>query len=95
MFGRAMRLGLAIDWLRVLPILACMALAAVLPVGVPLLLGRIIDAALREEGLVELLPLLGLVAALAVAAALAEVLANTLGAHIGYGPLLATGEATL
>jgi len=85
MFGRVLRLGLAIDWMRVLPILACTALAAALPVGVPILLGRIIDAALRGAGLVELLPLLGLVVALAVAAALAEVLANTLGARVGYG----------
>ncbi|MDC9824184.1 ABC transporter ATP-binding protein [Devosia sp. ZB163] len=85
MFGRVLRLGLAIDWVRVLPILACTALAAALPVGVPVLLGRIIDAALRGAGLFELLPLLGLVVALAVAAALAEVLANTLGARVGYG----------
>jgi len=85
MFGRVLRLGLAIDWTRVLPILACMALAAALPVGVPFLLGRIIDAALHGAGLIALLPLLGLVAVLAVAAALAEVLANTLGARVGYG----------
>jgi len=85
MFGRVLRLGLAIDWMQVLPILACTALAAVLPVGVPVLLGRIIDAALHGAGLIELLPLLGLVAALAAAAALAEVLANTLGARVGYG----------
>ncbi|KQU95282.1 ABC transporter ATP-binding protein [Devosia sp. Root105] len=85
MFGRVLRLGLAIDWLRVLPILAATVLAAALPVGVPLLLGRIIDGALRGAGLMELLPLLGLVAGLAIAAALAEVLANTLGARLGYG----------
>lgn len=85
MFSRVLRLGLAIDWVRVVPILACTALAAALPVGIPLLLGRIIDAALRGTEFMALLPLLGLVAALAFAAAVAEVLANTLGARVGYG----------
>ena len=85
MFNRVLRLGLAIDWMPLVPIFACTTLAAVLPVGAPLLLGRIIDFALRGVGLVELLPLLGLVATLAIAAALAEVLANTLGARVGYG----------
>lgn len=85
MFGRVLRLGLVVDWIRVAAILACMALAAALPVGIPLLFGRIIDAALRRTDLIELLPLLGLVATLAAAAALAEVLANTLGARVGYG----------
>lgn len=85
MFKRVMRLGLAVDWIKVLPIVLCTALAAGLPVGVPLLLGRIIDAALHGAGLVALLPLLGLVAAFAIGAALAEVLANTLGARLGYG----------
>lgn len=85
MLGRVLRLGLAINWMRVLLILACTALAAALPVGVPLLFGSIIDSALRGAELVNLLPLLGLVAALAIAAALAEVLANTLGARVGYG----------
>ena len=85
MLGRVLRLRLAIDWMGVLPILACTVLAAALPVGVPLLLGRIIDVALRGAGIVEVLPLLRLVAALAVAAALADVLANTLGARVGYG----------
>lgn len=85
MFGRVMRLGLAIDWMRILPIIVCTALAAALPVGVPLILGRTIDAALRGAGLADLLPLLGLVAVFAISAALAEVLANTLGARVGYG----------
>lgn len=85
MLKRVMRLGLAVDWRRVLPIVMCTALAAALPVGVPLLLGRSIDAALKGAGLVELLPLLGLVALFAIGAALAEVLANTLGARLGYG----------
>ncbi|WP_354042483.1 ABC transporter ATP-binding protein [Devosia sp. UYZn731] len=80
-----MRLGLTINWMQVVPILLCTALAAALPVGVPVLLGRIIDAALRGAQLVELLPLLSFVAALAGAAALAEVLANTLGSRVGYG----------
>jgi|GEM_PF-2007661 len=84
MLGRILRLGLAIDWLRVAAILACTALAAALPVGVPLLLGHIVDGAFRGAGLVDLLPLLGLVATLAVAAALLEVLANALGAQVGY-----------
>ena len=85
MLGRVLKLGLAIDWMRVWPVLALTALAACLPVGLPILLGRIIDAALRGAGLAELLPLLALVAGLAMAAALAEVLANALGARIGYG----------
>lgn len=85
MLKRVMRLGLAVEWRRVLPIVVCTALAAALPVGVPLLLGRSIDAALAGAGLLELLPLLGLVAAFAIGAALAEVLANTLGARLGYG----------
>src|SRR5687768_14564982 len=50
----------------------------------PLILGRIIDAALRGAGLMELLPSLGLVAAIAIGAALAEVVANSLGARVGY-----------
>ncbi len=83
MLKRVMRLGLALDWLKLLPILLCTALAAALPVGVPLLLGRSIDAALKGAGLVQLLPLLGLVAAFAIGAALAEVLANTMGARLG------------
>jgi len=56
MFARFLRLGPAIDWRSVVPILACTALAAALPVGVPLLFGRIIDLAVRGAGLVELLP---------------------------------------
>lgn len=85
MLRRVLKLGLAIDWKRVWPVLALTALAACLPVGLPILLGRIIDAALRGAGVSELLPMLALVAGLAVAAALAEVLANALGARIGYG----------
>lgn len=85
MFGRVRRLGLEIDWIRVFPIVMCTTLAAALPVGIPLILGHSIDAALQGAGLGELLPLLGLVAALAIGAALAEVLANTLGARVGYG----------
>lgn len=84
MFGRVVRLGLEVDWLRVLPILVCIAVAAALPVGMPLILGRIIDAALRGAGLMELLPSLGLVAAIAIGAAVAEVLANSMGARVGY-----------
>lgn len=82
---RVMRLDLGIDWLRVLPVVLCTAVAATLPVGLPLILGRTIDAALRGAGLFELLPLLGLVAAIAIAAAVAEVVANWLGARVGYG----------
>ena len=85
MFRRVMRLGLAIDWVRILPILICTALAAALPVGTPLVMGRIIDGALRGAGVVELLPSLGLVAAIAVGAALAEMVANSRGARVGYG----------
>ncbi len=85
MFGRVLRLGLSIDWMRLLPIFACVALAAALPVGLPLLLGRIIDAALHGAGLVEVLPMLALVAALGVAAGLAEIVSNTMGARVGYG----------
>lgn len=85
MLGRVLRLGVTIEWMRVLPILACTGLAAALPVGLPLLFGRIIDAALHGAGLAEVLPLLGLVAAIAIAAAVAEVAANTMGARVGYG----------
>jgi ATP-binding cassette subfamily B protein len=52
---------------------------------VPLILGRTIDGALRGAGLTELLPMLGLLALLAVAAAVAEMLANSSGARLGYG----------
>lgn len=83
--GRVLRLGVTIEWMRVLPILACTGLAAALPVGLPLLFGRIIDAALHGAGLAEVLPLLGLVAAIAIGAAVAEVAANTMGARVGYG----------
>ena len=85
MFARVKKLGLAIAWQRVVPILVCTALAAALPVGVPLILGRVIDAALKGAGLVELLPLLGLLTGLAVAAAAAEMVANSAGARLGYG----------
>ena len=85
MFARVLRLGLDIDWARVWPVLLLTALAACLPVGLPLILGRIIDRALNGAGLAELWPLLALVAGLALAAALAEVLANALGARLGYG----------
>lgn len=85
MFRRVLRLDLDINWLRILPVVVCTAVAAALPVGLPLILGRTIDAAARGAGLVELLPLLGLVVAIAVAAAIAEVVANSLGARVGYG----------
>jgi ATP-binding cassette subfamily B protein len=62
----------------------CTAIAAALPIFVPLILGRVIDGALRGAGLAEILPLLALVAAFAIGAALAEVLANTFGARTGY-----------
>lgn len=85
MFRRVLRLDLDINWLRILPVVVCTAVAAALPVGIPLILGRTIDAALSGAGLLELLPLLGLVAAIAIAAAIAEVVANSLGARVGYG----------
>jgi ATP-binding cassette subfamily B protein len=85
MLGRILKLGLSIDWLRITPILVLTAIAAILPVGLPLLLGRTIDAALQGAGLVELLPLLGLIALLAIAGAAAELTANALGARVGYG----------
>lgn len=85
MFSRVLKLGLSIDWLRIAPVLALAALAAILPVGLPILLGRTIDTALKGAGLVEVLPLLGLVALLAIAGAAAELAANTLGARVGYG----------
>ncbi|MCF6113111.1 ABC transporter ATP-binding protein [Mesorhizobium muleiense] len=85
MLRRVLQLGLDINWLRILPVVACTAIAAALPVGLPLILGRTVDAALRGAGLIELLPLLVLVAAIAVAAAVAEVVANSLGARVGYG----------
>jgi ATP-binding cassette subfamily B protein len=85
MLGRVLRLDLTINWARIAPVVVLTAIAAILPVGLPLLLGRIIDAALQGAGLTALLPLLGLVAALAVSAAIAELLANLLGARVGYG----------
>lgn len=85
MLRRVLQLGLDIHWPRILPVVACTAVAAALPIGLPLILGRTIDAALRGAGLIELLPLLVLVAAIAVAAAVAEVVANSLGARMGYG----------
>ena len=85
MLRRVLRLDLTIDWLRLLPILLCTAIAAALPVGLPLILGRTIDAAARGAGLADILPWLGFVAAIAIAAALAEMTANSLGARLGYG----------
>jgi ATP-binding cassette subfamily B protein len=85
MIGRILRLDLAIDWGRVVPVVVFAAIAAILPVGVPLLFGRAIDAALQGAGVFDLLPLLGLVALLAIAGAAAELLANALGAKLGYG----------
>lgn len=85
MFGRVLRLGLDYDWARVVPVLGLAAIAAILPVGLPILLGRAIDAALQGAGIVAVLPLLGLVAVLAIAGAGAELAANTLGARVGYG----------
>lgn len=85
MLARVLKLGLAIDWTRVFPVLVLTAIAAILPVGLPLLLGRAIDAALRGAGVMQLLPLLGLLAVLAIAGAGAELLANVLGARVGYG----------
>jgi ATP-binding cassette subfamily B protein len=84
MFGRVLRLDLRINWARIAPVVVLTAIAAILPVGLPLLLGRIIDAALQGSGLAALMPLLGLVAALAIGAAVAELLANLLGARVGY-----------
>jgi len=84
MLRRVLRLGLAIDWRRVAPVLLLTALAAILPVGLPILLGRAIDGALQGAEFGQLLPLLGLVALLAVAGAVAELLANALGARVGY-----------
>lgn len=85
MFSRVLKLGLSIDWVRISPVLVLAALAAILPVGLPILLGRTIDTALQGAGLVEVLPLLGLVALLAIAGAAAELGANALGARVGYG----------
>lgn len=85
MLRRVLQLGLVIDWRRVAPVLFLTALAAILPVGLPLLLGRAIDGALQGAAIWQLLPLLGLVALIAVAGAVAELLANALGARVGYG----------
>ncbi|MDF2980266.1 MAG: transporter ATP-binding protein [Devosia sp.] len=85
MFSRVLKLGLSIDWVRISPVLVLAALAAILPVGLPILLGRTIDTALQGAGLVEVLPLLGLVALIAIAGAAAELGANALGARVGYG----------
>jgi ATP-binding cassette subfamily B protein len=84
MLRRALQLGLEIDWRRGTPVLLLTALAAILPVGLPILLGRAIDAALQGAEFGQLLPLLGLVALIAVAGAVAELLANALGAWVGY-----------
>lgn len=85
MLLKVLRLNLPIDWSRVLPVLMLTAIAAVLPVGLPLLLGSAIDAALRGAGVIELMPLLGFVVVLAIAGAAAELSANALGAKVGYG----------
>lgn len=84
MLRRVLRLGLAIDWGRVVPVLLLTALAAILPVGLPLLMGRAIDAALQGGGIVTVLPLLGWVVVIALCGAAAELLANALGARVGY-----------
>lgn len=84
MFQRITRLNLRIDWVRALPVLVCTAFAAALPVGLPVILGWVIDAAMHGAGLLPLLPLLGLLIALAIGAAMAELVANFFGARIGY-----------
>jgi ATP-binding cassette subfamily B protein len=85
MFRRVLRLGLAIDWRAATLIAACAALSAILPIGMPLLLGRIIDAALHGATLGGLLPLLALMVVLVTAGAASELAAATLGARVGYG----------
>jgi ATP-binding cassette subfamily B protein len=85
MIHRIFRLGLAFDWFQIVVVLICKGLAAALPVGIPLILGHCIDAAVKGASLLELLPQLGVVVALAVSAALVEVTANSQGARIGYG----------
>jgi ATP-binding cassette, subfamily B, bacterial len=85
MLRRVLALGLSFDWARIVPVVVLTAIAAILPVGLPIILGRTIDGALQGAGLAELWPLLGLVALLAFGGALAEMLANALGARIGYG----------
>jgi ATP-binding cassette subfamily B protein len=63
----------------------CAALSAVFPIGVPLLLGRVIDAALHGATLTQLLPLLGLMLALSILGAGCELIASIAGSRVGYG----------
>lgn len=85
MFSRILKLDLSINWARVVPVLILAAVAAILPVGVPLLLGKAIDGAMQGKGVTELAPTLGLIALLAIAGATAELLTNAWGAKVGYG----------
>ncbi|TBF67922.1 ABC transporter ATP-binding protein [Rhizobium leguminosarum] len=85
MLGRVLRLDLSINWVRVTPVIALAAAAAILPVGVPLLLGYAIDAALQGKGVLELFPTFGLIVVLAIGGGAAELFTNALGARVGYG----------
>src|SRR4051812_30171217 len=85
MLGRIRQLGIAIDSGVAGLVALCAALSAVFPIGVPLLLGRIIDAALHGATLLQLLPLLGLMLLLAALGAGTELVSSIVGARIGYG----------
>src|ERR1051326_3772243 len=85
MLGRILKLDLSINLVRVMPVIVLAAVAAILPVGLPLLLGHAIDGALHGKGVFDLLPTLGLIVCLAIGGAAAELFTNALGARVGYG----------
>lgn len=85
MLRRVIRLQLGIDWRRVAPVAACVVLAAALPVYLPLLLGRVIDASLGGAGLTDLMPMLILIVLIAVLSAVAAPAASLFRARVGYG----------
>ncbi|WP_407648990.1 ABC transporter transmembrane domain-containing protein [Devosia algicola] len=84
MIRRVLALDLDLQWHRILPVFALTALAASLPVCMPLILGWVIDSALRGSTLSSLIPLLSLYVAVAILAASCEVIANSQGTKVGY-----------
>jgi ATP-binding cassette subfamily B protein len=84
MITRVLGLGLVLNWAKIVLVVICTIVAAVLPISLPLVLGRVIDMAVKGGGLTDLLPLLIFLVVLAIASALAGVVASSQGARVGY-----------
>lgn len=84
MIARILNLRLEVDRRKVSTVAILTIIAAVLPTAQPLIFGRVIDTALNGGKLTELFPMFGLLAAVTIGGALANVLAHSLGARVGY-----------